>query len=79
MLILDGHASHRTDRFHEYARRYQIMLFFLIPDTTQLLQPLDAVIFQPYKHYNAEAIDDATRLSCLKFNKMEFLSSLSSI
>jgi hypothetical protein len=79
MLILDGHASHKTILFHEYASRHQIKLFFLIPYTTHLLQPLDVVIFQPYKHYHAEAIDEVTRLGCSNFNETEFLTSLSSI
>jgi hypothetical protein len=54
-------------------------LFFLIPHTTHHLQPLDVVVFQPYKHYYAEAIDEATRLGCSNFNETEFLTSISSI
>ena len=47
--------------------------------TTHLLQPLDVVIFQPYKHYHAEAVDAATRTGCSDFNKVEFLAAIHSV
>jgi hypothetical protein len=50
-----------------------------MPHTTHLLQPLDVVLFQPYKDYHAEAIDDASRTGCMNCNKVEFLTLLSSI
>ena len=53
-----------------------IIPFCLPPHTTQ---PLDVVVFQPYKHFHAEAIDAATRTGCSDFNKLEFLTALSSI
>jgi len=40
---------------------------------------LDVVVFQPLKHYHAEAIDKATRTGCSDFNKLEFLSAITSI
>ena len=49
------------------------------PHTTHLIQPLDVVVFQPLKHYHAEAIDKATRTGCSDFNKLEFLSAITSI
>ena len=47
--------------------------------TTHILQPLDVVVFQPYKHFHAEAIDVATRTGCSDFNKLEFLTAPTSI
>jgi len=44
-----------------------------------LLQLLDVVVFQLYKHYHAEALDATTRTGCCEFNKVEFFSSLESI
>jgi hypothetical protein len=41
--------------------------------------PLDVGVFQPYKHWHAEAIDDATRTGCTSFNKVEFLAAIESI
>lgn len=47
--------------------------------STYLLQPLDIVLFQPYKHFHAKAVDDATRTGCDNFNKVEFLAAISDI
>jgi hypothetical protein len=79
LLILNGHSSHTTKPFLSYCAQNKIKPFFLLPHTTHLVQPLDVVLFQPYKHYHAEAIDEATRLGCDSFNKAEFLASLASI
>ncbi len=46
------------------------------PHATHLLQLLDVVLFQPYKHWHAKAVDDATRTGCIDLNKVEFLSAL---
>jgi hypothetical protein len=37
------------------------------------------VVFQPYKHYHAEAVNNATRTGCSDFNKLEFLAAITSI
>ena len=44
-----------------------------------MLQPLDVVLFQPYKHYHGQEIDEATRTGCTNFDKTEFLASLGRI
>jgi hypothetical protein len=68
-----------TTLFLGYCERHRILPFFLIPHTTHPVQPLDVVLFQPYNHYHGEAVDEATRLGCSNFNKVEFLASLSAI
>jgi hypothetical protein len=50
LLLLDGHGSHCTIDFVNYASSKDILLFCMIPHTTHLCQPLDVVVFQPYKH-----------------------------
>jgi len=37
------------------------------------------VVFQPYKHYHAEAVEAATRTGCGDFNKSEFLDIIDTI
>jgi hypothetical protein len=37
------------------------------------------VVFQPYKHYHAEAVDAATRTACVKYDKAEFLDAIHDI
>ena len=74
LLILDGYGSHLTYEFYEYAQQHHIELFRLPPHSTHLTQPLDVGCFQPFKHYHAEAIDNAMRSSEGDFGKLEFLA-----
>ena len=79
LLLLDGHGSHTTKQFLQYCHDRKIICYRLLPHTTHLMQPLDVVVFQPYKHHHAEAVDEATRTGCVEFNKMEFLAALPEI
>ncbi len=79
LLLLDGQESHTTANFLAFCERRRIICFVLPSHATHLLQPLDVVLFQPDKHYDAEAIDEATRTGCTDFNKLEFLAALTSI
>ncbi|KAF7572874.1 hypothetical protein PtrM4_077790 [Pyrenophora tritici-repentis] len=47
LLILDGHGSHVTMEFIDYAIAHNIMLLVLPPHSTHTLQPLDVVMFKP--------------------------------
>ena len=62
LLLLDGYGSHLTYEFWEYSKENKICLFRLPPHSTHLPQPLDVGVFQPMKHYHAEAVDNAIRL-----------------
>lgn len=79
LLLLDNHVSHATAEFLYYARERGIIPYYLPPHTTHFLQPLDVVVFQPYKHWHSEAVDAATRTGCTNINKVEFLAALQSI
>ncbi len=37
------------------------------------MQPLDVVVFQPFKHWYSKAVNQAYCTSAFKINKMEFL------
>ena len=75
-MLIDRHTSYRTREFIIYCDERKIIPFCLPPHSTHLLQPLDMVVFQPLKHYHAEAIDQATRTGCSDFNKVGFLSAI---
>ena len=60
MLLLDDYATYCTYEFIQYCDNEKIVPFCLLPHTTHLVQPLDVVLFQPYKHWHAEKIDEAT-------------------
>jgi DDE superfamily endonuclease len=79
LLLLDGFTSHIEYKFVKYAEEYNIILFSLPPHTSHLLQPLNIIYFQPYKHYHSEAIDEAIRIGDTKFSKIEFLAVLKNI
>ena len=79
LLLLDGYGSHCTYKFLDHCEKHNIVLFCLPPHATHLLQPLDVVVFQPYKHWHAEAVDAAACTGCVDFNKVKFLEALRSI
>lgn len=47
LLILDGHGSHVTPDFIEYANQRKILVMILPPHSTHRLQPLDVCLFSP--------------------------------
>jgi DDE superfamily endonuclease len=75
LLLLDGFASHIEYYFVEFAQNNRIILFSFPSHTTHLLQPLDVVCFQPFKHYHSEAIEVAVRTGDTDFSKIEFLAA----
>jgi len=79
LLLLDGFSSDCTKEFLDYCDQHKIIVFCLPPHLSHLLQPLDVVIFQPYKHYHAEAVEKATQSGCKDFNKSEFLNTINII
>jgi hypothetical protein len=72
LLLLDGYGSHHTLEFITYCEEHHIIPFGLRSHSKHFLQPLDVVVFQPYKHYHAEAVDRSARLGCSDYNKLEF-------
>ena len=79
MLLLNGYGSHHTLEFINYCDENGIIPFAFPPHTTHILQPLDVVVFQQYKHYHTKAIDIAVRDGCIQITKVEFLAAISDI
>jgi hypothetical protein len=79
LLLCDGYGSHITYEFIKFCEQNCIIIFFLIPHTSHILQPLDVAVFNVFKHWHSEAIADATQSGCGKFTKIEFLHALSEI
>lgn len=76
---MDGYGSHLTYEFIEYATKNNILLHTFPPHFTHILQPLVAVVFQPYKHYHSKAVSQAVRDGATDLNKLDFLGSLRDI
>ena len=55
ILILDGHASHKTLEVVDMCRQSGVVLICLPPHTTHHMQPLDKTVYGPLKtNYNEE-------------------------
>lgn len=74
LLLLDNYGSHCTKEFIDYCDNNNIIPFALPAHSTHILQPLDVVVFQPYKHWHAEAVDLAARAGCTDYNRVEYLA-----
>lgn len=74
LLLVDGHNSHYTRGFLEYACTYQIIVLCYPAHTTHLLQGLDVVVFAPLKHWMSYERDKWERETGESVNKGNFLT-----
>ena len=58
LLVFDGHSTHLSFEFIEYALDNKIILLCYPPHTSHALQGLDVVIFGHLKENWVEACDD---------------------
>ena len=79
LLIMDNHGSHHSMEFIQYCWDHDIIPFGLPANLTHLLQPLDVVVFQPLKHYHAQALDFLVRDGITQITKLEFLGFIQQI
>ncbi|KAF1992971.1 DDE-domain-containing protein [Amniculicola lignicola CBS 123094] len=79
LLLVDGHGSHNTKQFAEFAEKYKIQLFTLPPHTTYILQPLNVGYFQPLKWYQGSCLDWAAHSRSKDINKADFIATLEQI
>jgi hypothetical protein len=79
LLICDGYGSHYTKEFVEFCEEQHIILFFLPPHTSHILQPLDVSVFHAFKYWHSEFVVDATYSGCENINKIEFFHALGAI
>jgi hypothetical protein len=74
LLILNGHGSHATFTFTNYARENKIVLLYLPPHTTHRLQPLDVAIFQPLAKYYSQLIHNEAKYGGKGITKREWIT-----
>jgi hypothetical protein len=72
LLLLDGHNSHTSLAFTEFAERNNIILLCFPAHATHLLQPLDVAIFGSLKAQYTKMISSLAK-SELAINKVQFL------
>lgn len=61
-LVLDQYPSHASDSTKQYAKKYNIELFFVPVSATDQFQPLDEYIFGIMKLLASSFFDDANAL-----------------
>lgn len=73
LLVVDGHNSHYTRGFLEYARTHRIRVLCYPSHSTHVYQGLDVVIFAVLKRYWSEERDKFERETKTKVSKSNFL------
>lgn len=79
LLIVDGHNSHYTAAFLEYAREHKIIVICYPAHATHIYQGLDVVVFSPFKTHLSNERDNLLRDTGLPISKDNFLQVLSKV
>ena len=58
LLILDNHQSHISIEAITFAKENGIVLLTIPPHTSNKLQPLDLIVFEPFKTFVSQGITD---------------------
>ena len=73
VLVLDGHASHKTPEMLRAALEHNIEFHFLPPHTTHRLQPLDVGIFGPLQGKWQERCDEVISETSAEIPRSQFI------
>jgi len=73
LLLVDGHNSHYTQGFLEYARTHKILVLCYPAHTTHVLQGLDVVVFAVVKWCLGDEREEWERKTGEKMSKTNFL------
>jgi hypothetical protein len=74
MLIVDGYTSHVTTKAIKFCLEHKIVLLYLPPHTTHILQPLDVRIFALLAALYKKGVRERSRfLIDYSINKVDFL------
>ena len=73
LLILNSYGFYKTLEFTQYCINQKILLAYFPLYLTYKIQPLNVVVFQPFKYQYGKAVNQAYRTGVFKINKMEFL------
>ena len=73
LLILDGHGSHKSLAFTQYAHENKIVLLYLPAHSTHRLQPLDVAIFGPLSTYYSKSVKQFSRYNGIGVSKREWV------
>lgn len=72
LLIIDGFSGHGAFEFREYMIKFNILVAFLPPHSTHILQPMDVGVFQFLKDAHQKKLREALRKGDLTFGRRAF-------
>jgi hypothetical protein len=75
LLILDNHDSHTTPEFRTFCEDNNIILLWMPPHSSHLLQPLDVGCFGPLKTAFSKQNQDLIRNHIFHITKVDFLAT----
>jgi hypothetical protein len=79
LMLMNNHESHIILEFIVFANENYIRSFSLISDLTHCMQSLNVEIFQFYKHWHDQIIQNAVVTSFVKYSIEQFLNDLTKI
>ncbi|KIK77919.1 hypothetical protein PAXRUDRAFT_84901, partial [Paxillus rubicundulus Ve08.2h10] len=74
LLLIDGHNSHYTREFLDYARDQNIHVLCYPAHATHIYQGLDVIIFSSLKNYWTQEHDNFESTTCQKITKNNFIN-----
>jgi hypothetical protein len=75
LLVLDNHGSHTTPEFRSFCEDNNIVLLWMPPHSSHLLQPLDVGCFSPLKTAFSKQNQDLIRNHIFHIRKVDFLAT----
>jgi hypothetical protein len=79
LMLMNNHESHIIFEFIAFANENHIRSFSLISHLTHCMQSLNVEIFQFYKHWHDQIIQNAVVTSFVKYSIEQFLHDLTKI
>ncbi|RKK60603.1 hypothetical protein BFJ69_g17208 [Fusarium oxysporum] len=79
LLVIDGFAGHGSFAFREYCMKFNILVAFLLPHSTHILQPMDVGVFQYLKNAHQRKLREELRKGKLTFNRRDFAGAFQEI
>ncbi|PCD21933.1 hypothetical protein AU210_015736 [Fusarium oxysporum f. sp. radicis-cucumerinum] len=79
LLVIDGFTGHGSFAFREYCMKFHILVAFLLPHSTHILQPMDIGVFQYLKNAHQRKLREALRKGKLTFNRRDFAGAFQEI
>jgi hypothetical protein len=79
LLVIDGFTGHGSFELREYMIKFNILVAFLPPHSTHILQPMDVGVFQFLKEAHQKKLREALRKGNLTFGRRAFAGAFQEI